>query len=171
MNSRHPGAFRRAAGLRGPTPFAMRGLTLMELVLTVVILAVIAAAVAPVATTGIQAMVQGRDLATAESEATLALERFVRDVRRARSIQEPPDGSLRLELPEGDVTYRLANGRLTRGERDLARRVDTDSSGSYFRVNRIPANNNEEGQGKQHVTLSLRMETSGVPYRATGAPR
>ena len=147
----------------------------MELVLTVVILAVIAAAVAPVATTGIQAMVQGRDLATAESEATLALERFVRDVRRTQSIESSSEGTalerVTLVLPEGSVIYSLDDGRLTRDGRTLALRVDTDSSGSHFRVDRIPANEDEEDQGNQHVTLTLRMAASGIPYQATGVPR
>ena len=153
-----------------PRAGAMRGLTLMELVLTMVILAVIAAVLAPVVSTGTLALVQGREAAATEAEATLALERFVRDVRRAGSVEgaaqgEPVD-SLTLVFADGEVTYRLADGHLSRNERVLARRVATDAGETFFRVDRIP-----DDDGKQHTTLSLRIADSSQAYQATGVLR
>lgn len=154
-------------------PHAMRGFTLMELVLTVVILAVVAAAVAPVVTTGLRAVVDGRDMAVDEAEATLALERLVREVRRAQSLAGTPEDtrveSITLTLADDNVTYEFADGRLLRDGQVLARRVDTEANDTFFRVDRIPSD--EDRERKHHVTMSLRMAASGVSYQATGVPR
>ena len=151
----------------------MRGLTLMELVLTVVIFAVVVAAVAPVIAMGLRAVVEGREMAADEAEATLALERFVRDVRRAQSLAGTPEGvkvdGITLAFADENVTYEFADGRLSRDGQILARRVDTGADETFFRVDRVPAEG--ENQRKQHVTMSSRMVASGVSYQATGVPR
>ncbi len=152
---------------------AMCGLTLMELVLTVVIFAVVVAAVAPVIAMGLRAVVEGREMAADEAEATLALERFVRDVRRAQSLAGTPEGvkvdGITLAFTDENVTYEFADGRLSRDGQVLARRVATGAEETFFRVDRIPAEGDNER--KPHVTMSLRTTASRVPYQAMGAPR
>ena len=150
-----------------------KGFTLLELVIALLVLGVVSLVVAPLLTTGVAALVEGRNHADRERQATLALERFVRDVRGAESgTLEAQDGGMTLRFVSvrdgGEVTYHLGGDQLTRsGPNGPARVLATgirawNGGNGGFRIGSSPV---------PYATISVAVDGVADPYRATGAPR
>ncbi|MFO7859514.1 MAG: prepilin-type N-terminal cleavage/methylation domain-containing protein [Ectothiorhodospiraceae bacterium] len=144
------------------------GVTLIELILTLVVLAVLVAVLAPVMSTGINAYIEGRRLADRERQASLALERLVRDLRAADSVDLGGDQTLTLNRngPSTEYSYAVSDGELLRDGETIAAAVDDATDATFFFETEV-------ANGGDSVTLwSLHLTIEDLPpYQATGRPR
>lgn len=105
------------------------GFTLIEIIMTLVLVGIIAGLVGPFLGQVLGNFVDARQLSERERQATLALERFVRDVRAydVTSIDQTT-----LNLNNGTIIYKLQSGSLAlkrnRGWKILARYIDDEES-------------------------------------------
>ena len=111
-----------------------RGFTLIEIVLVILLVGILAGVVGPLIGQLVRGYVETRQLNEYERQATLALERFVRDARG--SDNDAPDQTvvddgkgLNLVLGSGNAAFRIdPGGTLTVNGDVLARNVDYDAS-------------------------------------------
>lgn len=105
------------------------GFSLIEIILTLVIVGIIAGLVGPFLGQVLGNFVDARQLSDRERQATLALERFVRDVRKEGNVYNINNGGNTLSLNNNNIVYRLqASGVLTRNGEILARYIDNGRS-------------------------------------------
>jgi prepilin-type N-terminal cleavage/methylation domain-containing protein len=114
------------------------GFTLIELVLTIAILGVIAAAVSRFTLQGIRSYSTEQDRGDAHAQARLAVERVVREARAIRScadIVAPANPSATLSFTDSTgtaVAFSVAGGVLSRGANVLARGVTSAQPFRYY---------------------------------------
>jgi len=99
-----------------------RGFTLIELIMTLMIVGVLGAMGASLMSTGFRTYFAGRELAQDAAGGTLAVERMTRDLRTIRSATAadiPTMGGAAITFVDVDgnsVSYALGGGSLTRSE-------------------------------------------------------
>ncbi len=113
------------------------GFTLLEIIMVMVLVGIIAAVIGPFLGQVMGSFQEVRQMSERERQAGPALERFVRDVRAAESVEKENDHELILAMPDGEVTYRIedsGNGYMLSiasnngNSRVLARYISSDSS-------------------------------------------
>lgn len=109
--------------------FKKTGFTLIEIIMTLVLVGIIAGFVGPFLGQVLGNFVDARQLSERERQATLALERFVRDVR-VSEVYETNQKTLKLLNNETiEIEYSLQpSGVLTRNGKVLARYIDYGES-------------------------------------------
>ena len=145
-------------------PRRPQGVTLIELILTLVVLAVLVAVLAPVMSAGIKAYIEGRQLADRERQASLAVERLVRDLRAADSVAVDDAQTLTLNRngPAAEYSYTVTGGELRRDGETIAAAVDDASDATFFFETDVG--------GTSLWSLHLTIEDL-PPYQATGRSR
>ena len=109
------------------------GFTIIELILTMLILGIIAAVVSQFALQGIRSYSTEQDRGNAHSQARLAVERVVREARSIRSCADivgaaNPSATLSFtDVTGAAVVFSVAGGNLTRGVDTLAQGVTASS--------------------------------------------
>ena len=152
-----------------------RGFTLLEMLLVLMIVGIIAASLGTLFVQVISDFIQGREMADRQSQACLATERLVRDVRAAAS-QNIANNGARLNLIDVEsenITYRIdpADGALKISADDgpehvLARHVHESS---FFDIKA-----QADGLDYPVVILHLRIEISAdsrMAFSAAAIPR
>lgn len=110
------------------------GFTIIELILTLLILGIIAAVVSQFALQGVRSYSAEEDRGNAHSQARLAVERVVREARSIRSCADiagaatPSSATLSFtDVTGAAVVFSVAGGNLTRGADILAQGVTSGS--------------------------------------------
>jgi hypothetical protein len=99
-------------------------------------------------------LLEGRELSHRESQAVMALERFVRDVRGADIDDDDiSDHEIILQIDGNDVTYDIVSGSLHLDGQVLAKYLD-DSLSKFD-------NDLEDTLGYKFITLTLVLQMSG----------
>jgi prepilin-type N-terminal cleavage/methylation domain-containing protein len=157
------------------------GFTLLEMLLVIMIVGVIAASIGALFAQVFSDFIQGRELADRQSQASLALERMVRDVRSADSQNLVNNGAeLNLDKIENGIsnTYRFRidnnNNSLNISVNDgpehvLARHVDESS---FFDIKEFK---DVQGTTKYRIVilhLNIEMSDSSLlEFSAAAVPR
>lgn len=111
------------------------GFTLIELILVLVLVGIAAVMVVPFVGHVLSNLLEGRELSHREGQSVLALERFVRDVRRADAVTFTSSQEIRLSLDGSDTTYLIDSGSLQLDGQILARHLAAGSAFSTIAVN------------------------------------
>jgi len=129
------------------------GFTLLEIILVTVLLGIAAIMVVPFVGHIFSNLLEGRELSHRESQAAMALERFVRDVRGADSVTVNNNQKMTLTIDGTDVIYDIVSGNLRLDGQVLAKYLD-DSLSKF---------DNDLGGtlGYPFITLTLVVQMSG----------
>lgn len=106
--------------------YSMRGVTLIEMVLVIVILGIIAALSSSLLSGGLNAYFTERDISNAQWQGRLALERLTRDLRTVRSatagdlVISPANQITFVDTSGTTVSYSLSGTTLLRNGQPLA---------------------------------------------------
>ena len=108
-------------------PCHKKGFTLVELVLTIALIAIVAGVIAPVLVGGLRSYVMISSQKAALAQVRLAMERMSAEIRLipdTDSIDTWTSTQFQFDIPsESNVRYRLQSGDLQRGSTDLASNV------------------------------------------------
>lgn len=150
-----------------------KGFTLIEIILVIFIIGIIAVVLGPFVNQVISDYLQGRELSERERQATMTLERFVRDIRRSEKQNIDNSGNtLTLTLPNDDtIKYIISDNSLNLSinngpERVLAQHI---YSSSNFSIRSQP-----EGIKYTLVILTLNVNTPDgniLEFTASAVPR
>ncbi len=111
------------------------GFSLLELILVMVLVGIAAVMVAPFVGHVLSNLLEGRELSDREGQAVAALERFIRDVRRAETVTLDSDQQITLSLDGGNVIYLINSGSLQINGQILARHLAGTSKFTETPVN------------------------------------
>lgn len=142
------------------------GFTLLEIILVTVLLGIAAIMVVPFVGHIFSNLLEGRELSHRESQAAMALERFVRDVRGADRVVIDNDQKMTLTVDGTDVIYDIVSGNLRLDNQVLAKHLDDSLS--------IFDNDLDEILGYPFITLTLVVQMSGggtFKLSASAVPR
>jgi prepilin-type N-terminal cleavage/methylation domain-containing protein len=129
------------------------GFTLLELILVMVLVGIAAVMVVPFVGNVLSNLLEGRELSQRESQAVLAPERFVRDVRMADSVDFVNSQEITLTLDGIGATYLIYSGSLLLDGQPLAKHVTAESSFSKIDI--------ADFDGFSVITLDLIIQLSG----------
>jgi len=119
-----------------------KGFTLVELVLSIALIALVAFLIAPMFISGVRSYSLVADRKAALAEARLAMDRMTQEIRLIPSTDDITTwdaGQITFNKPtENNITYTLAGGNLTRNGAIMAENVDSLAF-SYLDQNGDPA--------------------------------
>jgi prepilin-type N-terminal cleavage/methylation domain-containing protein len=104
-----------------------KGVTLLELILVMVLLGIAAVMVTPFVGNVFTNLIEGRQLSHIENQAFQALERFVRDVRGAITVDESEFPG-KMTLDDGDLVYDINGGVLYLNDKILVKNLAVDAA-------------------------------------------
>jgi prepilin-type N-terminal cleavage/methylation domain-containing protein len=104
-----------------------KGFTLLELILVMVLLGIAAVMVTPFVGNVLINLIEGREFSHRETQAFLALERFVRDVRGAINVDESEFPG-KMTIDDGDLIYEIDGGVLYLNDQVLVKNLAVDTT-------------------------------------------
>lgn len=144
------------------------GFSLLEIILVLAMTGVVVAGVTPFATNVLSNIVEGRQLAQRADQGSLALERFVRDVRASDPNNNTINGlQMTLVVGGNDIIYEISGDNLTVDGDPMARYLVGERSG--FSEASINGVNGEYPV----ITMTLVIEVRGGSFElsASAVPR
>lgn len=145
-----------------------RGFTLLELVIVIALIGVLGAVIGPVLRAGFDTYFDARLLADRERQASVALERFVREIRMADGIDSATAADIQFTRDGGAtaVEFRFDGGRMERradggGWTPVAEHVDTNESAFH----------RDEINDVEYATMVLRIDGIPLRFQTSAAPR
>ena len=157
--------------------FRTQGVTLVELVVVMVILAVLVAAVLPILRGGFQTYFAGRDIISTDTQVRPAIERIARELRQIRSATAtdltilPATQITFNDFNNNTVVYSLsaATGTLNRNGQPLSDRIGSLTF-SYAQSGALVASTGANNVSYVTVQLTAVAGSVSAVYRTTVKP-
>ncbi len=166
----------RAYPYQTTLPTAIKGFTLIEIVIVIVIMGIVAAIGSLIMSRGFSSYFTERDITSVDQQARLALERMTRELRLIRVTSSGPDISVMntnlvtfTDNTATGITYTISAGQLTRNGVPLAANL-TALNLSYL-TSTGAATVNPAQVFYIQVALTVNQNSITTNFRSTVTPR